>query len=179
MFAVSHGTRLQVGDVGAAARFGDRQRRDLVAGQHRRDELLLLLVGAGMHDRRRADAMRHQAGDHPTAAGAREFLGQHDQIVQVRHFDAAVGFGKADLQQAGVGGLAVQFARQRLLGLPAVDMRRDLALDETADLLAERLVVGREKRMRVGHGDYPEGRTMPDRLTINRCCAGIQREGAP
>jgi len=49
--------------------------------------------------------------DEAAGAGTRQFLGQYHAVERIRHLDAAVSFGKADAQHAGLGRLAVQFAR--------------------------------------------------------------------
>jgi hypothetical protein len=58
----------QAGHVGAAAGFGDGQRGDLIAAQHRRYHLLLQCADAMAQHRRQADVVREQAGQHTTAA---------------------------------------------------------------------------------------------------------------
>jgi hypothetical protein len=55
---------------------------------------------------------------------------------------AAEVLGVAEADQAGVGGLGVELARERAGFVPGVDVRRDLALDEAAHAGAERVARG-------------------------------------
>jgi len=141
MVAVAHGPGLEVRDVTAPARFGDAERDDLVAAEYRRRDAQLQVFGAERQDRRQANAVRHQRRPEPARADRGEFLGQDQPVENVEAFRmAAILFGVAQPENARLGGFLVQFARQLALSLPAVDMRRDLAGDEAADALRQRLV---------------------------------------
>ena len=48
LVAVAHRTSAEAGEVAAAARFAEQLAPELLAGQHRRQVALLLLVGAGV-----------------------------------------------------------------------------------------------------------------------------------
>ncbi len=141
MVAVPDRGRLEVGDVAAAARLGDAERDDLVAREHRRRDALLQFLRAEREDRRQADAVGHQRGAEAPGADRGEFLGDDEAVEIVEAFRMpAILFGVAQAENAGLGGFFVQLARQFAFGLPAVDVRRDLARDEAADALRERLV---------------------------------------
>ena len=130
--------------------FGDAERDDLVARQHRRRDALLQLFRAERKDRRQADAVRHQRRAEAPGADRRQFLGQHQPVEIVEAFAVpAIFFGIAQPEDARLGSLFMQVARQFALGLPAVDMGRDLARDEPADALRQRLmsfvIIGRTR----------------------------------
>ena len=126
------------------------ERDDLVARQHRRRDALFHFVATQREDRRQADAVRHQRRAEPARADRRQFLGQDQTVEIVEAFRmAAILLGVAQAKDACVGSLLVQFARQFAFGFPAVDMRRDLAADEAADALRQRLmgfvIIGRAR----------------------------------
>jgi hypothetical protein len=73
VIAVSLRRGAQRRDVGAAAGFGDGERRDLLAAQHGGHDLVAHGVARMQHHRRQADVVREQAGEHAAAlAVARE-----------------------------------------------------------------------------------------------------------
>ena len=115
MIAVATRLGAQIGDVGAAARLGDRQRRDLLARQYLRQHPRLDLGAGGARDRRRADGVAHQAGADPAGAGPRQFLRGHD-LHELVGGDAAIFFRKTQAKQPDLGGLDIEFAG-KLAGL--------------------------------------------------------------
>ncbi len=85
--------------------------------------------------------MGHQRGAEPARADRGKFLGQH-KAVEIVEAGAvpAILLGVAQPEDTRFRRLLVEFARQLAFGLPAVDVRRDLARDETADALRQRFV---------------------------------------
>ncbi len=129
----------EVGDVGAARRFGDGKRADLLAGQHLGQDLALHPFRPECRDGRTTDRVAVEAGVHPAAAVARHLLGLDDAEERIgRH--TAVFLGKAELQQPGGRSLAVELARELLGLVPLVDVGHDFTLDEAADGVAEGFV---------------------------------------
>src|SRR6185295_13247000 len=110
-------------------------------------------IAAVGDDRRQADRVREQARHQAAAAGARDLLGR-DQAQPHRRRRPAVRLGIAEADQPGVGGLAIELAREAAGLVPRVDVRRDLALDEAPRAGAERVELGGvERRCRAGvHG---------------------------
>lgn len=91
--------------------------------------------------------MRHQRGRKPTGADGRQLLGLGEAMEDIEAVRMpAILFGVAQAEDAGLGCLAVQLARQLAIGLPLIDMRRDLARDEAADRLRQRLMAVVVKR---------------------------------
>ena len=79
----------QIGDVGAAARLGDRERRYLLARQNFRQHPRLEFRAAGARDRRRADRIALQAGADAAGPGPRQFL-DSDDPHEIVDFGAAI-----------------------------------------------------------------------------------------
>src|SRR5689334_25053101 len=86
--------------------------------------------------------MAHQAGADAAHPGARQLLRRHDPHELVgRH--TAEFLGKAEPEQADLGGPGIERAR-KLAGLvPGAGIRRNLALDKAPDYLAKSLMLGR------------------------------------
>jgi len=74
------------------------------------------------------------------AAAARQFLMQDDRVKSVR-FHAAESFGKANLQHADLGRLAVELAWEGTRLVPGEGVRPDFLGDEPTQLFTERFVV--------------------------------------
>lgn len=104
----------QVRDVGAAARLGDGQRRNLPAGQNLGQHPRLEFRTAGARDRRRADRIALEAGGNPAGAGPRQLL-DRDDPHEIVDFGAAIFFRKAQAQQPDGGGLLIEQARESSL----------------------------------------------------------------
>ena len=85
---------------------------------------------------------------HAADAGERDLLGE-DHVGEQVGRRAAVFLGKSDAEQARSRGLAVELARKFLRLVPGGGVRRDLARHEAAHGLAQRLVLGGERRMRL------------------------------
>ena len=88
---------------------------------------------------------------HAADAGERDLLGEDHVGEQVRG-RAAVFLREADAEQARGGGLAVELARKFLRLVPGGGVRRDLARNEAAHGVAQRLVLVGEGRMRLHAG---------------------------
>ena len=154
MIAVAHRTGPEIGDIGAAARFGDGKRGDLLAREHRAGKAVLLLLRARMRDWRGGDAMAHQRGDQAAAARACKLFGQHDHVEEIGHLGATAGFRKADLQKTCVRCLAVQLAGQDASRFPTIDIGNNLSFQKPADLSAKVLMLGVVERTFVGYRHF-------------------------
>ena len=97
-----------------------------------RQVLLLLLVGAGDEQRRRAERVRRHRGVDARAAERDLFL--DEAVVEAAAAEPAVRLGDLDVHQAGLPGLLQDLAR-KLAGLVEVAGARD-------DLLARELARG-------------------------------------
>ena len=137
--------------VRAAGGLGDRQSADLVAGEYRWQHARLQLGTAKPGNRRRADAVRKQAGEQAAATGLRDLLGE-DHVEKRVGLDTAELLGKPEAEQADGGCLLVQLARKGLGLVPLVDMRRNLFTHEAPHRVAKRLVLRRQvRRRRIAH----------------------------
>src|SRR2546429_64147 len=77
------GERLDAGGVGAGVGLGDAERADLLPANRRRQEALLLVVGADLPPRRRRDPdVCADPGGEAARAAVRELLGE-DGVVQI------------------------------------------------------------------------------------------------
>ena len=141
MVAIAPRPGAEIGDVGAAARLGDRERGNLLARQHLRQHPRLHFRPRGARDRRRADGVAHQARADPAGAGARQLLRGHD-LHELVGGDTAEFFREAEPEQPDLGSFPIKLAR-KLAGLvPFMGVRLDLARHEAAHHIAERLVFG-------------------------------------
>ena len=95
-----------------------------------------------MKDRRRADRVAEETRPHAAGAAPRDLLHRDDPHEAVA-FDAAVALGIAELHVADCGSLLVELAREFAGLVPLVRVGLDLARDEPAQRLPERLVLGR------------------------------------
>ena len=144
------------GDVGAGAGLGDPERADLLAGDRRAQEALVLVGGAELEDRRRRDpGVGAEPGADPArrAAGG-ELLGP-DGVVDVVAALAAELLRVLEAEEAELGGAVVELAREQPLLLPLGDVRRDLGRDPAVDRLAQLLVLVGERRQDPSLGDRP------------------------
>src|SRR5581483_844221 len=140
MVAVAPGARAQIGDIGAAARLGDRERRNLLARQHPRQHPRLNIVARGARNRRRADGVAHQARRDAAGTGPRQLLACHD-LHELVGGAAAKLLGKPEAKQPDPGRFTIERA-WKLAGLvPLMGERLDLLLDKAAHDLPERLVL--------------------------------------
>src|SRR5271166_980479 len=129
-----------------------------------------------MKDRRRADRVAEEPRPHAARAASRDLLHRDDPHEAVA-FDAAVALGIAELHIANCGSLLIELARELAGLVPSVRVRLDLAGDEPAQRLPERLMLGRVEwarpngveRMR-GHG--PISFAFGERLRARRASSG-------
>ena len=140
MIAVAPRLGAQIGDIGAAAGLGDRQRRNLSPRQYLRQHPRLDLGARGARDRRRTDGVAHQAGADPAGAGAREFLRGHD-LHELVGGNAAALFRKTQRQQPYSGRLGIEFPGEFAGFVPLARIRLDLARHKTAHHVAEGFVI--------------------------------------
>jgi hypothetical protein len=83
MIVPAFGTCLQRTGIGTARRFGDGEADLPPAREHGSCDRVQQFGGAHLHDRRQADPVRGQVGEHDAGAGAMEFLGEDDPVVRV------------------------------------------------------------------------------------------------
>ncbi len=145
--AVAPRGRRDAGDVGPAARLGDREAADQLARQGGSDEPVDQVGVAAGRDVRQGDAAGEEGGHQP-ARGARleAALLQRDAVEEVTAL-AADRLGERDAEQALLGGLGVQLPRHLAGVLPRVEVRRDLAAYELAGGRPERLALSRVGRV--------------------------------
>ena len=145
MVAIAPRLGAEIGDIGTAARLGDRERGNLLTREHLRQHPGLDLGPRGPRDRRRADGVAHQARTDPARAGARQLLRNHD-FHELVGGHTAIFFRETEPEQADLGRFAIKLAR-KLAGLvPFMGVRLDLARHEAAHHLAEGLMFGRIER---------------------------------
>ena len=161
----------QLGNVRAAARLGDGERTDLLAGEDVRQHACLEGLAADAGDRRRTDAVGEQARMQAARTGACDFLGQDDVMEKVG-LDAAVGLRKADGEQPGVGRFSVQRARELTGLVPGCRVRYKLALDEAAYAVAKLLVLGGERGMGAAHAASNSNSNWPGATCVHRSPRG-------
>ncbi|MFK4490947.1 hypothetical protein ABIA45_006025 [Bradyrhizobium sp. USDA 336] len=169
MIAVAPRAGAQVRDIRAAARLGDRQCGDLLAGQHLWQHACLHLGPCGPRDRGRADSVAHQTGADAARAGTRKLLAR-DDLHELVGGDAAIFLRESKSQQADSSRLAIELAREFAGFVPVMGERRDLLLDEAPHHVAERVMLGgieralhRETcldRIRLGHHGSNLGRSL-------------------
>ena len=117
--AVSLGARLQRGEVGAGVRLGEQLAPDLLAGEDRRQETLLLRVGAEVDDRGPGEALAERV-ETIGRAGTVVLL-QVDRLLGQRCLAAAVGARPGEAGVPGGVDLSLELAEVRK---PPVDRRR-------------------------------------------------------
>ena len=115
-----------------------------------------------------ADRSVHGLGER-AATDIGQLLGD-DRLVRERSAAAAVLFGNAGAKHAQGASLAVEFAVDAVLFLPALVVRRGLPGEEAADGVAKDRQIRRHpgNRARVNHGTSPRAR---------RCSARSQSVG--
>ncbi len=129
----------QAGHVGAGARLGDGQRRDLLAAQHRRAPPRCCDIRRAVaQHRRQADVQREQAGHQAAAAAVARHGGREHVAQRERRRRAAQRLGIPQSQQAQCRRLAVQRAREFPRLVPRVHLRRDALQREALDGLRQR-----------------------------------------
>ena len=151
LVAVADGPGAEVGEVAAAARLGEQLAPELLAAEDRPEVAVLLLLGAGVEDRRAgpADADRVDRAAH---AGRRQLVVDQQLVDRVGVEAPRAGPVRRDV--AGLGQLPA--ARRRVLGEPVPD----------GD--AARIVVGRQLEV---HAATLRGRRDPAR---HSAAAGLQ-----
>src|SRR6185312_8066165 len=128
--------------VAARARLGHRDRADALPRRHRRQPAGLLLLGAQVHDVRDGDVVLQPE---PGAERRRAHLGQlfhhHAAETEVLRAEAAELLRDEVADDGLLAGRQPDRPVDQVLLIPALLVRRDLALDEGLDDLAESLVV--------------------------------------
>lgn len=130
-------------NVGTAAGLGDRQRGDLVAGEHGRHHAPLECFAAMRGHGWQADGVRQQRSLHAAAARARHLL-DRDEVMEDVGRRAAERFVVADAEGTQGTELAIELARKGFGLVPVVRERDDLAVDEFAQRRSEDFMLGAE-----------------------------------
>ena len=138
--AVAPGGGLQVGGVGADARFGQPERGELLAARLRHQPALALLLGAPLEEGQRVEADVDALDDTERGVGTFELLAQ-DAEARVVHPAAAVGLGDRRAQEAELAHLLEQLAMDLFLRVPVADERDDLGLGEGPHALLDQPVL--------------------------------------
>ena len=128
-------------------------------------------------DRRQADAVGHQRRGQPARADAGQLLRLGQRVEDVEAVAVAAVFLRvAEAQDAGGGGLAVEFAGELAGVLPRVDVGRDLARDEGADRVGDGrvgfVVEGRARAPVVEDGHCALPRPLHPRIRGDGKCRG-------
>ena len=131
-------------EIGPSARLRHGDGADNLAPRHARQVAAALLLGA-VGDDVGSDDVRMQAEARPRGSGARKLL-HDDGRMQPVSTAAAIFVRDRRTKKPGLARRQPNGARHCVLLLPLRVMRRDLALDEAADLIAVKLVLLREKR---------------------------------
>ena len=121
------GLRDQRARVGARAGLGQRERADRLAARERRHEARALLLGAEGEQRQRAGGRVHRDRDADARVGTRELLEREDVREEVRPRPAVL-LRHAHAQQAQLGQLREQLAREAVRAVPLRGVRRDLGV---------------------------------------------------
>src|SRR3954447_15687973 len=125
------GGRLDALDVGADLGLGEREGGADLAGRHLRQEVILLLVGAELHQQVGADEVGvDDAGDRDPAA--RELFDDHRVGGQVEPH-AAVLLGNGDPEEAELFHLLDDRLREGILVVVVLGVGDDLLVGELAD----------------------------------------------
>ena len=140
--ALPHCGRLHARDIGPGVRLAQAERAEDRLFEERWKPLLLLLLGAGDQDGRRAEAVRADGGADPGATAVQLLADEH--AVEGREPDAAQRLGHVQVHQSelvclrddvdGVGRMLVVLGR----------LRPDLLVGELACERAELALLGRE-----------------------------------
>ena len=142
-------------EVGADARLGHRDRGDELARRDAREPARPLLVGGEREEVGEADVVvQRQAEPGGADACVLQLLAEHLVVAEVVDAAAAELLGHGHAEEAGGAGLGEQLAGHEARLVPLDVVRRDLALDERLDALAEQLVVLGEVRRGAWRRDY-------------------------
>ena len=129
--------------VGAGARLGQPERRELLAGRELGQPFLLLLLGAEEEDRHRAERRVRGHRDRDRRVDPRQLL-DRDRVGERVGAGAAVLLGDRHAHQPELGELRDELVREAVLAVELLGGRRDPLLGELANGGADELVLGRE-----------------------------------
>ena len=145
--AVAHRSRGDRGDVGAGVGFGDRDRRDLLAGDRGPQVALLLIVGAELGERRRGHVGLHRQRHRDRAAPRLgELLDEHDLGGEIATRAAPLD-GVVQAEEAELAGASEHVVGEPARVFPFLDVRSQLGVDEATHRAPQLLVLGGEDRM--------------------------------
>ncbi len=128
---VERGLRLGRARIGTGLGFGETERTEHLARDHRDEILLLLRLGAAVEERGRAEAHAGLERDRHRRVDARDLL-DRDAVRQVVGAAAAVLLGKREAEQAERAHGAHGVDGKRVIAVPVGGVRRDLRLGEVA-----------------------------------------------
>ena len=130
MVAVFYSSGFQVGDVRAAAGFGDRQGGNFFAPEHRRYDLIAYLFPRPLGHRWQADIQGTDAGDKTAGGGAHQLFGHGYFHEDIAFTNATKRFREANAQQPCVACLLVDFPGEFAGFFPVVDMGQYVGFDK-------------------------------------------------
>ncbi|MNO69392.1 hypothetical protein D3C76_602460 [compost metagenome] len=125
--------------ITADARFTHGDHTDQFTTDHARQPLLLLLFAAIGNDVRRDD-FRMSGEPHGSGIGASQLLDHHCRVAEVTA-RSAVFFRHGRAQQAILTGLQPDLLGHDAVFFPLMQVGHDFAVDETAGLITEHVVV--------------------------------------
>ena len=158
-FARATSRGLDAGDIRPGVGFADAETGDLLSADSRDEVSLLLLLGTELEDRWRGHLALHgHRHPHSARAGPGHLLRHDDGVAPIAAL-AAVPFGIPDPQEPEVSHPLEHPIGEPSLSFPLLRVRRQLALDESADRGAEHLVFRREQG--VQHGPNIRGQGTP------------------
>ena len=133
---VEHGTRARRARVGAGLGLGEPERAEHLARDHRHEVLLLLLLGARVEERRRAQAHARFERDRHRRVDAGELL-DREAVREVVGAAAAVLLRERQAEQPEPAHREHGLDREAVVAVPVGGVRRDLGLRELAHDAAE------------------------------------------
>ena len=140
---VERGARPSRARVGARLGFGEPERAEHLARDHRHEVLLLLRLGAGVEERRGAEAHARLERDRHRRVDAGELL-DREAVREVVGAATAVLLGERQAEQAELAHREHRVDREHVVAVPRFGVRRDLRLRELAHDASELLLFGRE-----------------------------------
>ncbi len=157
------GRGLQVAGIGADARLGQPERRELVTLRLRDQPTLALLLGAPLQQGERIQPDVDALDDAERGIGTLELLAE-EREADVVHPRSAVGLRDRRAEEPLLGHLREDLAMDLAVLVPLADVRQDLGLGEGAGgSLDELVLVGEREVDHRLHRTRRESATMPGR----------------
>ena len=134
------GGRARCAGVGARARLGQAEGRELLTGREVGQPLLLLRLVAEVVDRQRAERVVRGDRDRDRRVDAGQLL-DRDRVRERVRAAAAVLLGNRHAHEAELGQLGDELVREATLAVELLGDRRDSPLGEVANGRADELVL--------------------------------------